>query len=472
LITPVVLCGGSGTRLWPLSRLKHPKQFHPVFGDSSLLEDTVNRLQQLENSGLLAICNDEYRFIAAEQIRNTGTNLDAMILEPEGRNTAPAIAVAAQHVLANKLPPVMLVLPSDHLIHNTVAFTEAVNLGSELALHQPITFGVMPDRPETGYGYIQTGESIKDGVKQVSRFVEKPDIEKAKEFLESGDFLWNSGMFMFHAGQYLELLAEYESDVFQRSSEAYDKSRRDGAFIFLDAEAFNHCPSTSIDYAVMERVNRSAVVTLDADWFDVGSWKGVLDAADCDNNGNSITGNVRSYNSSHSVLRSDGRLLVVNDLHNMVVVDTEDATFISSLDKSQDVKEIVADLVENKLGEVEYHRRVLRPWGAFEGVDKGPGFQVKRLSIHPHSEISLQYHHHRAEHWVVVRGIATVQKDEDILRLNPSESIYIPQGTIHKLSNLQDELLEIIEVQTGDYLGEDDIVRLEDRYGRELEVVS
>ena len=441
--------------------------------DATLLEATISRLEGiLDLAAPMLICNQDFRFITEEQVLRCGTEPEAIVLEPMGRNTAPAVAIAAHYFKHQGLNVDLLVLPSDHVIRNPTRFVDAVNHAAACSHQHLVTFGIQPDHPETGYGYIHAVNSLESGVLKVDRFVEKPDAETARLFLDSGEYYWNSGMFMFSSDLYLEHLETYAPEVDKVACQCLRQSRREGNFVYLDETGFSHSPNISIDYAVMEHAPARVVIPLDAGWFDVGSWKGVWDASDHDADGNVTRGNVRTRQVSQSYLSTSGRMLVINGLENVAVVDTKDVTFVTTLDQSQEVKEMVEQLKQEDAPEVDLHSRVLRPWGAFESIDSGPGFQVKRLTIAPGSEISLQYHHHRAEHWVVVRGRATVTKGKDVLVLGESESIYIPVGTIHKLANEQDEVLEIIEVQTGSYLGEDDIVRLEDRYGRLEEVVK
>ncbi len=468
MITPIVLCGGSGTRLWPLSRSKHPKQFHSLVGTRTLLEETIERLKFVEGvQHTVAVCNQDFRFITAEQFRNCQVDAFSLLLEPFGRNTAPAIAAAAQWVLDNGHAPLLLVMPSDHVIRQPAEFAKAVaSARYEAGQGSFVTFGIVPSSAEIGYGYIKAVSGSSGNLRPIERFVEKPDADTAQKFVDSGEYFWNSGMFLFHAEAYLDALSQYAPRIAEWAGRASKQSRSGFESVFLDEASFEQCPSGSIDYAVMEHTDKGVVVPLSAGWCDVGSWKGVWQVSDLDENDNIVRGDVKLKDVSNSCIVSDGRLVVVNKLDNIAVVDTKDVTYVAPIDSSQDIKQIVAELEREGRPEIEFHSRVFRPWGSFETIDTGEGFQVKRLILKPGAEISLQYHHHRSEHWVVVRGTAGVQKGDDVLQLEQNQSIYIPVGTTHKLSNPGPDTLEIIEVQTGEYLGEDDIVRLEDRYGR------
>jgi len=468
VITPVILCGGSGTRMWPVSRARHPKQFHRLGGDRTLLEATIQRVDAIAGAGKpIAVCNESYRFLTADQFQQCGVKDFQLILEPFGRNTAPAVTAAARWILKNDAPPLMLVMPADHVIRETAAFVKAVEEARTAALNGSlVTFGIVPTEAETGYGYIKAGDAGDGVIRKVEEFIEKPDAEHAQQYLDDGGYFWNSGMFLFDARVWINELKKFASEVQIQATRAFEKAGHNFGFVELDTECFSSCPSISIDYAVMEQTRDAVVMPLSAGWCDVGSWKGVWSVSELDAAGNATRGEVHLSQVKNSCVYSDGRLVVVNKLENVAVVDTKDVTYITPMDSSQDVKQIVAELEARGRPETEYHVRDFRPWGAFETIDRGERFQVKRLMLNPGASISLQYHHHRAEHWVIVKGTARVQKGEENLDLGMSQSIYIPAGTLHKLSNPGTESLELIEVQTGDYLGEDDIVRVDDEYGR------
>jgi len=475
MIVPVVLCGGSGTRLWPMSRELYPKQLLPLLGERSMLQDTISRLDGLEGlADPLFICNEEHRFMVAEQVRQWERNPGAVILEPQGRNTAPAAAISALFAGDSADDPILLVLPADHVIHDPQAFRNAVHQGMGAARDgHLVTFGILPDKPETGYGYIRASRKVREpetpdetGVMPVMEFVEKPDRETAEEYVRTGEYLWNSGMFMFTASKYLEELEEHAPDILQRCRGAYEGGTRDMDFFRLGIDDFLACPSSSIDYAVMERTKKAAVVPLEAGWSDVGSWSALWDVQERDECGNVSRGDVLCHDVSGSYLHSTERLIAGVGLRDLVVVETKDAVLVADKNRAQDVKAIVKSLERENRDEMTVHRKVFRPWGSYENIDAGERFQVKRIVVNPGSVLSLQMHHHRAEHWVVVRGTAKIIRNGEEAILSEDQSTYIPLGTSHRLENPGKIPLELIEVQTGSYLGEDDIVRFEDKYGR------
>jgi mannose-1-phosphate guanylyltransferase/mannose-6-phosphate isomerase len=474
MIVPVILCGGSGTRLWPMSRELYPKQLLPLLGERSMLQDTLSRLEGIEGqTAPLFVCNEEHRFMVAEQVRQWKRHPEAIILEPQGRNTAPATAVSALYAADTVEDPVLLVLPADHVIRDPQAFRDAVRRGLNDAREgRLVTFGIVPDHPETGYGYIRTDGDVREmgatdaGGMPVLEFVEKPDRETAEEYVRSGRYLWNSGMFMFTAGSFLEELREHAPEILDGCRGAYEGGNTDMDFFRLGGEAFLACPSNSIDYAVMERTDRATVVPLEAGWSDVGSWSALWQVQDRDDSGNVCRGDVLCNDVANSYLHSTDRLIAGVGLRDLVVVETKDAVLVADKDRGQEVKEIVKSLERQDRQETTVHRRVFRPWGSYETIDAGQRFQVKRIVVNPGSVLSLQMHHHRAEHWVVVRGTAKITQGERECILSEDQSTYIPLGTPHRLENPGKIPLELIEVQTGSYLGEDDIVRFQDMYGR------
>ena len=479
LIQPVVLSGGSGTRLWPLSREKYPKQLLPLIGEDSLLQATVRRMEGIQGVQLAApmvVCNEEYRFVIAEQLRlmdKPGT----VVLEPLGRNTAPALTIAAQAASVNGADPVLLVMPADHVILDKAAFQDVVRRGATLAQSGAIvTFGITPDAPETGYGYIQTGEAFgADGAQRIARFVEKPDLQTAESYLAQGNYLWNSGLFMVRASVWLAALKVCRPDILAACDAAWEAGKSDGEFVRVGKEAFSVCPSDSIDYAVMERIARpdaaaglpaGVVIPLSAGWSDVGAWEALWKALPKDAQGNVAQGDVLLQDSTNTLALSDGRLIACVGVNDLVIVETADAVLVAHKDKTQDVKKIVDRLKAAGRAEGQMHRKVFRPWGSYDSVDNGERFQVKRIVVKPGAALSLQMHHHRAEHWIVVNGTARVTKGDEVFLVSENESTYIPLGTTHRLENPGRVPLEMIEVQSGSYLGEDDIVRFEDVYGR------
>jgi len=459
------MCGGSGTRMWPLSRTLYPKQFLSLVNDTSLLQDTLLRLPEHCSSSLF-ICNEEHRFLVAEQARNY-TEKSSIILEPEGRNTAPALALAAIQAVKENPDAMLLVLASDHVIKDTDAFKRSVELAQiEAEQGRLVTFGIVPTHPETGYGYIKQGGSVGNSAFEVDKFVEKPNLAKAEEFLASGNYLWNSGMFMFKATRYLEELEKHHSSIFAKCTLAMNKASNDLDFVRPDKCAFLSCEDDSIDYAVMEKTDSAVVIPLDAGWSDVGSYAALWDITDKDENDNVTKGDVITVNSQNCYLHSKNKLIATVGVENLVVIDTPDAVLVADKDKVQDIKTVVKQLKQQERHEAVHHRDVYRPWGMYDSIDVGERFQVKRIEVKPGAKLSVQMHHHRAEHWVVVSGSALVTIDEKTTLLTENQSCYIPIGAVHALENPGKLPLELIEVQSGSYLGEDDIVRFEDRYGR------
>ena len=466
-VIPVILCGGAGTRLWPLSRELYPKQLLALVDDYSLLQNTVTRCAgHPDVTAPMLVCNEEHRFLVAEQLREIDEEASRIILEPEGRNTAPAVALAAHEAMKTDDGAILVVLPSDHVIHKTTLFLEALTTAIDLAKDDAlVTFGVVPDKPETGYGYIKKGMATGAAFK-VDKFVEKPDVATASDFLQSGLYCWNSGMFVFKASAYLKELAAQTPRIAEAMAKATANASADLDFTRVNAEAFKSSPSDSIDYAVMEHTADALVVPLDAGWSDIGSWDALWQISEKDEHNNTLVGDAVVHDVEGSLVWSESRLVSVVGLKDVIVVETADAVMVASQDQAQDVKSIVNHLKGSGRIERTFHQKVYRPWGYYEGLDAGPAFQVKRLGVNPGASLSLQLHHHRAEHWVVVSGVATVTVGEKVFDLNPNESCYIPLETLHRLQNLTEEPLEIIEVQSGSYLGEDDIVRFEDNYGR------
>lgn len=464
MLVPIIMAGGSGTRLWPLSRSLYPKQFLPLTSDSSMLQETVRRLLGLKTSLPVVICNEEHRFIVAEQLRNDST-LGKIILEPEGRNTAPAIAIAA-HLASQGEDPTLLVLAADHVIADSESFITAVKSALPLAESgKLVTFGIVPISAHTGYGYIKRGVEQGTGF-SVEQFVEKPNVAVAGEYLASNEYYWNSGMFLFKASRYLDELRKHRADIADACEAATENVASDLDFIRIDEEAFRACPDESIDYAVMEQTEDAVVIPLDAGWNDIGSWSAMWDVANKDNDGNASAGDVLHHNSKNCFVHSDGRFVATVGLEDIVVVDTKDALLVAAKDSVQDVKAVVSELKKAGRSEFKTHREVFRPWGKYDSVDFGSRYQVKRITVNPKAKLSVQMHHHRAEHWVVVSGTAKVTNGDETFLVSENESTYIPIGMIHALENPGKMPLELIEVQSGSYLGEDDIVRFEDNYGR------
>ncbi len=468
MITPVLLSGGVGTRLWPVSRETHPKQFWPLVGELTLLQDTLLRTAGLQETDPLIVCNEDHRFMVAEQLRQGELSSGGLILEPEGRNTAPAVALAALRAIETDPAAILLVLPADHVIQDINAFVEAVAAAVPMAREgRLMTFGVVPTGPETGYGYIRCGERLGEGLFELQRFVEKPDLETAQRYLEGGDYLWNSGMFLLEAQTYLDQLGSFSPDILACCQRAMAAATTDMDFVRPDKAAFLSCPSDSIDYAVMEHTRCGGVVSLDCGWSDVGAWSALRDVAPLDADGNATVGDVLLDNCRDSYFRSDSRLLAATGVENLVVVETADAVLVADRRRVQDVKNLVAMLREQRRPEAVEHRQVYRPWGSYESLVSAERFQVKRIIVNPGQTLSLQMHHHRAEHWIVVQGTAEVTCEDRVFMLGEDESTYIPLAHKHRLANPGRIPLELIEVQTGSYLGEDDIVRFEDVYGRE-----
>ena len=467
-VVPVVLSGGSGTRLWPLSRELYPKQLLPLVGEHTMLQETVLRLAGLEHEPPVVVCNDAHRFLVAEQLRLVGRPAQTIILEPVGRNTAPAIALAAHAVRAALGDEaLLLVLPADHVVAQPAAFIKAVGVAAQsAAAGSLVTFGVVPTAPETGYGYIRRGAAAGPAFR-IAQFVEKPDAVRAAQFLAGGDYYWNSGMFMFQAGRYLAELARLAPDIAASCEQAWKSSVRDLDFTRVGVEAFKGCRGESIDYAVMEKTGDAQVVPLDAGWNDVGSWSSLQAACPADGQGNVLRGDVLTEDTTGCYVYAESRLVGTVGLRDHVVVETKDAVLVAPRERAQDVKALVAQLKAQGRTEHLLHREVFRPWGSYDSIDNGDRFQVKRLMVHPGGVLSLQLHHHRAEHWIVVSGVARITRGDEVFLLEENQSTYIPLGVRHRIENPGKIPLHIIEVQSGSYLGEDDIVRFEDQYGRQ-----
>jgi mannose-1-phosphate guanylyltransferase / mannose-6-phosphate isomerase len=466
LITPVILSGGSGTRLWPLSRELYPKQLLPLVGDRTMLQETVHRLIGLGAGQPLIVCNEAHRFLVAEQLRQQKIAPQAIILEPAGRNTAPAIALAALKAAPDAL---LLVLPADHVISDVAAFHAAIRTATPAATRgKLVTFGIVPTGPETGYGYIRQEPGAGEaGVHRIAQFVEKPDAVRAAQFLAAGGYYWNSGMFLFKASRYLEELSLHAPDIAAAAQQALAGAKPDLDFVRVDKTAFEACRSDSIDYAVMEKTSDAVVVPMSAGWSDVGSWAALHEALAADSSGNVTKGDVMAEDSAGCYLYAESRLVCVVGLNDHVVIETKDAVLVAPKNKVQDVKKLVARIKAEGRDEHSLHREVFRPWGSYDSIDQGERFQVKRLSIKPGAQLSLQLHHHRAEHWIIVSGTARITRGEEVFLLEENQSTYIPIGVKHRIENPGKIPLQMIEVQSGGYLGEDDIVRFEDRYGRE-----
>lgn len=465
MLLPVIMAGGSGSRLWPLSRSLYPKQFISLTSKKTMLQETIARLENLEHQPPLFICNEEHRFIVAEQLRQENVKHNGIILEPVGRNTAPAIALAAIHALQNGDDPLLLVLAADHVIQDNVAFTNAIKTAMEAAQNGAlITFGIEPTTPETGYGYIKKGNSINNKLYHVASFVEKPDLITAEAYLASGEYLWNSGMFLFKASRYLEELKKHCPNILQTCELAMQDACNDLDFIRIKKDTFHTCPDNSIDYAVMEKAEDVLVIPMNAGWSDVGSFSSLWEVSSKDINSNAIIGDVLTENTTNSYIYAQNKLVTTVGIDNLVIVETKDAVLVANKDNVQDVKNIVNQLKASKRTECEQHREVYRPWGSHDDIAQGQRYHVKHLKVKPGEKTALQMHYHRAEHWVVVQGTAKVTNDDNVFILTENESTYIPIGSTHRIENPGKIDLHLIEVRSGNYLEEDDIIRLEE-YG-------
>ena len=466
---PVILSGGSGSRLWPLSREFFPKPLLPLVSEQTLLQETATRLDGLADLGdAVYVCNEEHRFLVAEQIAEIGKTPSTIILEPEGRNTAPALTLAALYLVKRDADAMMVVMPADHVMTVPQQFVEAVEQGSHNAEQGAlVTFGIVPASPETGYGYIKRDEQVDDSAAyRVARFVEKPDRETAEQYVSEGDYFWNSGIFLMRADRWLDEISQHRPDILKACRQAMNKGTQDSDFFRVNKQEFHECPGDSIDYAVMEKTDRAVVVPISAGWSDIGAWSALWDVCQQDADGNVMQGDVIAEDTRNAFLVAQHRCLATVGLDDVVVIETADAVLVARKDKAQDVKAIVNRLKESGREEHKVHRQVYRPWGSYEGIDEGPRFQVKRLTVKPGAQLSLQMHHHRAEHWVVVKGTARVTCGDQMFDLHENESTYIPIGQRHRLENPGNIPLEVIEIQSGSYLGEDDIVRFEDVYDR------
>ncbi|MDC1448011.1 mannose-1-phosphate guanylyltransferase/mannose-6-phosphate isomerase [Candidatus Thioglobus sp.] len=466
MIVPIILSGGSGTRLWPISRSLYPKQFINLINDTTLFQDTILRLPT-DSIDPIIVCNEEHRFLAAEQLRQINKKSSGIILEPIGKNTAPAVALAALNLIKNIKDCTLLILSADHHIDDIKLFHKAIQTAESLTKKgKLVTFGVLPNKPETGYGYIEADLSKDEDHYSIKSFTEKPNLKDAQLFLENGNYFWNSGMFMFKASVFLKELSIFEPEILSACKKSLKRSHNDSDFIRIDNLEFKACPSKSIDYAVMEKTNNSVVVPLNSAWSDIGSWDSLWELKDKDKDGNVSEGDVILKDVKNTYASSSNRLVSAIGVNNLIIIDTQDSLLVANKEYSQKINMIVNKLNENNRPETNFHRKIYRPWGYFDLIDLGDGFQVKRLLINPGAKISLQKHLHRAEHWVVVRGLATITRGEKIIELKINQSTFIPKDTIHRVENNQESPLEIIEVQTGDYLGEDDIIRIEDDYDR------
>ncbi len=472
-ITPVILSGGSGTSLWPLSRKFYPKQYLPLAEEQTMLQATLQRLKGLENlADPIVICNVEHRFLAAEQLQQIGIKNPTILLEPMGKNTAPAIAVVAHYIKLNGERSggggdLLLILSADHVIQDISAFHQAIKIASEQAVNgKLVAFGIVPTHPYTGYGYIKTGGVPHDSVATIEKFKEKPSQSIAQQYLEEGNYFWNSGMFLFQSDQLLKELAVHTEGIVETTLQSVQNATKDLDFIWLESEAFAATTSDSIDYAIMEKTDQAVVVTLEAGWNDIGSWSALYEIGNKDQNNNVITGDVISTKTINSYIKADHHMVVTIGVDNLIVVDTPDATLIATKDKVQQVKRVVEQLQQKGRCEEQLHRKVYRPWGWYDSIDKGGRFQVKRICVNSGASLSLQKHSYRAEHWIVVTGTAKITNGDKIELLSENQSTYIPIGVLHRLENIGKFPLEMIEVQSGSYLGEDDIERYDDDYGR------
>ncbi|EFE7851348.1 TPA: mannose-1-phosphate guanylyltransferase/mannose-6-phosphate isomerase, partial [Escherichia coli] len=461
---------GTGSRLWPMSRELYPKQFLRLFGQNSMLQETITRLSGLEIHEPMVICNEEHRFLVAEQLRQLNKLSNNIILEPVGRNTAPAIALAALQATRYGDDPLMLVLAADHIINNQSAFHDAIRVAEQYADEgHLVTFGIVPNAPETGYGYIQRGVALTDSAHsayQVARFVEKPDRERAEAYLASGEYYWNSGMFMFRAKKYLIELAKYRPDILEACQAAVNAADNGSDFINIPHDIFCECPDESVDYAVMEKTADAVVVGLDADWSDVGSWSALWEVSPKDEQGNVLSGDAWVHNSENCYINSDEKLVAAIGVENLVIVSTKDAVLVMNRERSQDVKKAVEFLKQNQRSEYKRHREIYRPWGRCDVVVQTPRFNVNRITVKPGGAFSMQMHHHRAEHWVILAGTGQVTVNGKQFLLSENQSTFIPIGAEHCLENPGCIPLEVLEIQSGAYLGEDDIIRIKDQYGR------
>ena len=480
LLQPVILSGGSGTRLWPLSREKHPKQLLALVGEETMLQATATRVSDFQGDlavaqQMIVVCNEEYRFITAEQLRSVGFDHQTLLLEPAGRNTAPALTLAAISATANEADAVLLIMPADHVIANKAGFHKAIQSGLPRAISgDMVTFGIVPNRPETGYGYIQVGPHLPDSeVRSLQAFVEKPALEIAQGYVAGGNHVWNSGIFMMRASVWLSAIGYFSAPTLAACELAMQNVKTDCDFVRVDKEAFLACPADSIDYAVMEKLPKTpalgisgCVVPFDAGWSDVGAWDAVWEVSDKDQQGNCLHGDVMMENSHNCLVVADSRLVACLGLDDVIVIETPDAVLVTNKQNTQHIKRIVTRLKDENYPQTDNHRKVYRPWGHYDSVDSGEHFQVKRIVVIPGGRLSMQMHHHRAEHWIVVSGTALVTRGDETMTLVANQSTYIPLGVKHRLENPSDVVLELIEVQSGAYLGEDDIVRFDDIYGR------